>query len=228
MKIARRLYYCPVCGNEEPHETNHTGEIYCNCRACGNSPLYCREGDGNAGRPFKLVTLRVYRFNLENPADRRDYNELREALSRRGLTCHKVLDHGFGRPAGSKYLFSFDAIAVHTGETFKVYDPEQFKGQYVSDIGRVHDWYETIYPNNKIKAGYWLEFAGTVPLEWRISPVKTFMVEGFGTCGEANLNGFVPFDGFKPFQDLELGESSEGRFQNPTSDRRPERITRIA
>ncbi len=55
---------------------------------------------------------------------------------------------------------------------------------------------------------------------------KVFRVEGFGQVGEANLAAFVPFAGFKFYQDLEIGEISEGRIQNTQSDKRPERIVR--
>lgn len=37
-----------------------------------------------------------------------------------------------------------------------------------------------------------------------------FRVEGFGEVGYANLVGFVPNAGFKPYQDLEINERSEG------------------
>jgi hypothetical protein len=55
-----------------------------------------------------------------------------------------------------------------------------------------------------------------------------FTVEGFGEVGLANLYAFVPFAGFKFPAELAIGETTEGRFQNPTSDKLPERIKRIA
>jgi len=39
---------------------------------------------------------------------------------------------------------------------------------------------------------------------------KLFCVEGFGEVGEANLAGFVPHAGYKPYQDLEINEMSVG------------------
>ncbi len=56
---------------------------------------------------------------------------------------------------------------------------------------------------------------------------RLFRVEGWGEVGYANLWGFVPHNGYKWQGDLEVGESTEGKFQNPTSDHKPERITRI-
>jgi hypothetical protein len=56
---------------------------------------------------------------------------------------------------------------------------------------------------------------------------KTFVVIGFGEVGEANMMGFAPFPGEKPWQQLEVNESTQGRFVTPMSDKKPERIVRI-
>jgi len=56
---------------------------------------------------------------------------------------------------------------------------------------------------------------------------KLFRIEGWGNAGEANLYAFVPFEGFKYPADLAINETTEGKFSNPTSDKNPERITRI-
>ena len=56
---------------------------------------------------------------------------------------------------------------------------------------------------------------------------KLFHVYGFGDVGYANLYAFVPFPGKKVIRDLQVNETTEGRFANPTSDKKPERITRI-
>jgi hypothetical protein len=55
---------------------------------------------------------------------------------------------------------------------------------------------------------------------------REFYVEGFGKVGYSNLEAFAPFDGFKQPRDLEVNETTEGKFWNPASDKRPERITR--
>lgn len=57
---------------------------------------------------------------------------------------------------------------------------------------------------------------------------KTYVVVGFGEVGEANLYAFVPFPGHKAPKDLSVNESTQGRFQSPTSDKKPERIIRIS
>jgi hypothetical protein len=152
--ITVKLYRCPTCGHEEEHSTNHTGEIYCNCKACGNSPLYCAEVDPFEGRPFVTARLVCYRFTLEDDQQRKQYAELKSKLRQEhGYKVFASLDYS---PAGHKHLFSFAAWREHDGETVRLYDPEQFTNQYVSNLGRVFDWKEAIYPNRKIKEGYYL------------------------------------------------------------------------
>jgi len=56
---------------------------------------------------------------------------------------------------------------------------------------------------------------------------KIFRIDGFGEAGLANLYAFVPFKDEKQPDDLQVGESTCGRFQNPASDKRPERVVRI-
>lgn len=156
MKFATRQYYCPTCGHEEKHGTNHIGEIYCDCRACGNSPLYCVESDMQTRPAEATATLHAYRFNLET--DREAYLAFCQRMTEEfHYTKFNVLDHGYCRPAGFKHLFSMAAWTPHDGETVKLFNLGQFERQYVSNLGRVHDWYETIYPNRKIREGYWLE-----------------------------------------------------------------------
>jgi len=57
---------------------------------------------------------------------------------------------------------------------------------------------------------------------------KVFYVDGFGKVGYANLYAFTPFRGEKRIADLQVNERTEGRFMNPTSDKKPERITRLS
>ena len=56
---------------------------------------------------------------------------------------------------------------------------------------------------------------------------RLFYIHGFGQAGYASLYAFVPFAGKKALRDLELDETTEGRFQNPTSDKKPERLSRV-
>jgi len=39
-KISTKPYQCSECGHQEPHNTNHYGEIYIQCRKCSwKSPM---------------------------------------------------------------------------------------------------------------------------------------------------------------------------------------------
>jgi hypothetical protein len=145
LKIASRKYFCPTCGNEEMHSTNHQGEIYCHCKKCHSSPLYCAEIDAHAGLPFRTAVLHCYRFYLENEDERQAYHALRAQLE--GVHCHEVLMLGG----------EFAAESKHDGKTVKLFNPETWPDQFVSDIGRLHRWKQYVVENPRVKMGYWLE-----------------------------------------------------------------------
>lgn len=150
-KIANRAYYCPTCGNREVHATNHTGEIYCECRACGNSPLYCAEVDVFEGRTYRTAVIHFYEYQTyaENYGNQKTrYSNLVQDLNTRGY-------HRFH--AITSYR-SYTAMKSHDGETVRLYDPDQFPAdQYVSNIGRLHQWFEAAWDNRYIRSGYWLD-----------------------------------------------------------------------
>lgn len=140
LPIASRQYYCPVCDHREKHSTNHVGEIYCHCRRCGNSPLYCAEADAHAGLPYREAVLRCYRYDISDPA----YKALLAQLS--GVECFR---------ASCEYR-SLEALRRHDGETVRLYEPDQWPDQFVSNIGRLHRWFEAVCPNWRVKTGYYL------------------------------------------------------------------------
>ena len=58
---------------------------------------------------------------------------------------------------------------------------------------------------------------------------RLFDVEGFGQVGAANLWAFVPLPGEKPWQELQVSESTIGYASGCGEGKRvPERVTRIA
>jgi hypothetical protein len=166
-----KTYYCPLCGNKEDHSTNHTGEIYTGCRKCGHSVLYCEQTE--LAEPFIEVKLHAYRFDFEcsrihhgisyetwskkrKPLCDRckhaydAYLELRRFLETQSrFKCFNVL---------AKHS-EVEALKAHDGEIIQLYKASQFEDQYVSNIGRVHNWFEAVFPNDKVKAGYYLEFS---------------------------------------------------------------------
>ncbi len=56
---------------------------------------------------------------------------------------------------GSKNL---DASILNSkiGFVIDIFRPSTFEGQYITSVGRLHDWYEVIFPNKDIKSGYFL------------------------------------------------------------------------
>jgi len=147
-KISNKNYYCPTCGNKEIHQTNHFGEIYCHCKNCGNSPLYCSEQDTHKDLPFISATLRYYQYDLNNVSENKTYHELVKELKQRGYEVFAAIPYNFKQ---------YKALKEHNDKKIKLYNPCQFDNQYVSDIGRVFKWKEAQYPNPRIKEGYYLD-----------------------------------------------------------------------
>jgi hypothetical protein len=149
MPITLKQYYCPTCGNQENHSTNHYGEIYCNCRKCGNSPLYCSEVNSHEGLPFLNATIHFYSFDIGTEEGARGYSELSRYLN-------QDLDYKGKKFAVLTQYKEWQAVKSHDGESIKLYNPDQFDNQFVSNIGRVFYWKEAVYPNRDIKDGYYL------------------------------------------------------------------------
>lgn len=59
-KLSYKTYECMNCGKRTDHQTNHWGEIYARCTACGHTRLFCTE-DPPEGygipEPWKMVKL---------------------------------------------------------------------------------------------------------------------------------------------------------------------------
>lgn len=151
LKIASRLYRCPMCGNLENHSTNHEGEIYCNCKACGNMPLYFAGRDIHADMKFKEVVMHCYSFGSCVPQQQdpnlADYADLELLMKLRGYKKFAV---------ATEYR-QWTAIREHDGKTVKLYLPFQWADQFVTNIGRLHQWWEAVFPNKEIHNGYYLE-----------------------------------------------------------------------
>lgn len=148
MPITLKKYQCLVCKNIEMHSTNHFGEIYCKCKNCKNTGLACIEPEATEAakdNPTIATKLHKYRFDISNEEEKKQYYDLRQSLKNRGYKL-------------------FDSISGVSHEYFEML-PEEiqidtsyvFDNQWNSSAGRVFDWKEEIYPNKKIKEGYWLE-----------------------------------------------------------------------
>lgn len=137
-----KTYVCGLCKQESQHSTNHNGEIYTPCKNCGNGSLYCKGFE-----PEGIETkVNVYRFNIENKDELQAYKELKAKLKDNGMKLFDVYDsHKFGY---------YDIL--RTAKVAKVDFTYVFDNQWNTNLGRLHDWYESIYPNKKIKQGYYL------------------------------------------------------------------------
>lgn len=148
MKVLNRDYQCPTCNAKSTVETNHIGEIYSGCKYCGNGVLYCIEPEAIKERdalPYIETTLHYYRFSIHIESQKKEYLALRKVLTKQGLHVFDSL---------SMNTNSMKAYKDHG--VVKLYTGQVFDNQWISDVGRVHDWAETIYPNKDIKEGYYL------------------------------------------------------------------------
>lgn len=148
VKYAVRQYKCPQCGNIEEHGTNHFGEIYCHCKKCKGSPLYCIEPEALAAmneRQQSKVLLTYYRFDISQPEEHKQYKLLCKELKAKGLVKWDYI--------GIDRIVEMEKF---NGKEIIIYDKDQFDNQYVSDAGRLFNWKEQIFPNKKIKNGYYL------------------------------------------------------------------------
>ena len=152
-KITDKEYKCPICLDVSTHATNHNGEIYPECKVCSNKGMLLVEGG------YKFVrnnsyTVRIvpYRLNLEIAGELLMYNTLCEYLTKTlKFKMFDVLAPEFG-----KGKFFEDRWNSSKGFNIAVKDATQFESQYVTEIGRLHNWFEFIYPNIRIRNGYYL------------------------------------------------------------------------
>ena len=143
MKIELRDYVCPMCLTESQHSTNHEGEIYCGCKKCGSSVLYFK----GANTPFvPMFTLKKYRFDWGKPQERDAYLKM---VSERGKAKKFKVNV---LPRNSTLFFD----SLKENEIINVFNPNEFTGQYITNKGRLHDWFEASYPNADILEGYYL------------------------------------------------------------------------
>lgn len=152
MQITFKSYYCGICGTEEEIETNHYGEIYSPCKCCGNSVRACKE---NIETPNNKVTLHYYRFDISEQQEKDKYDNLVKYLN----------DKNYKKPfldvapyCTSKFHLKWSYIAKKDNSELNVYNQTQFDTQFVSDGIRLHQWCEALYPNKKIKEGYYIIF----------------------------------------------------------------------
>lgn len=112
--------------------------------------MFCAEVNHLENEPFITAIIHFYRFSFDEENQYDFYKNLCTSLGENGYTLFDAISLN-----GYKAMQEFKK---HDGETIKLYNPETWDNQYTSDLGRVFKWYEEIYPNKRVKEGYYLEF----------------------------------------------------------------------
>lgn len=173
--ITLKTYICGLCGTESKHSTNHEGEIYTPCKNCGNDSLFCK-GHEPSGIETKLT---VYRFDISNSEEKKEYEALEKSLKNNGLKLFDCID-------STKY--GYFELLEKKGKCY--IDPSfVFDNQWNTNLGRIFDWYESIVPNKKLKIGYYLTLT---PEHYKLREPKKYNVK---TYYKGSLIGEDVFEG---------------------------------
>ena len=150
MPLTSKLYYCPTCGNEEIHPTNHYGEIYSPCRKCKSTVLYCREAEPGVPDAHALITFFSFNLDPNNPDCKETDLETYRSL------CIALRGKDYKRFESIATLMKWEAMRKYDGTIIDLFHYRQFDNQYVSSIGRVFQWFECHWPNHDVRDGYFL------------------------------------------------------------------------
>lgn len=106
-----------------------------------------------------ITTLHWYRFNTENESEKEKYLKMSETLKEKGLKVFGHIDMNLGKSREFRKILenlNSKTIELETEHLFNnQWNTEPVEGS-TSGL-RVFDWSETIFPNKKIKEGYWLD-----------------------------------------------------------------------
>lgn len=150
--ISVKNYKCLVCGNEERHSTNHFGEIYCTCKKCKSMGLECMEETAiNSRKILEKVSAKIYfyEFNLTNELEKEGYKNLCNSLKEKEYKKFHVISEYSSWSAFQKTVNELNG-------NVEITEPKTFEGQFISNVGRIHDWYEKYIPNKYLKIGYYI------------------------------------------------------------------------
>lgn len=150
--VSVKKYKCLVCGNEENHSTNHFGEIYCACRKCKSRGMECVEETAiNSRKTLEKVsaTIVFFEFDVKDPIQKEAYKIVCNHLKEKEYEKFHVL---------SEYSFwsAFQKTVKESNGKVEITEPNTFKDQFVSNVGRIHNWYERCIPNKSLKIGYYI------------------------------------------------------------------------
>jgi len=92
-----------------------------------------------------ITKLHKFRFDISQPEQKREYQQLCKELKGKGYKLHASI-------SGIKHVY-FDLLP----DEIKIDTSYVFDNQWHSNVSRVFDWKEEVYPNKHIKQGYWLK-----------------------------------------------------------------------
>ena len=153
MKITNKTYYCPVCTNETKRNTNHFGEIYPTCEVCDCNTMYLKDKEHGFKFSMDGFTVKIvpYKFDLSIVSHQRMYDILKNHLENDlNYEICDVTAPSFGKSRFHEKSWNQSVCNI------PVIKPEQFKEQYITSKGRLHQWFEYIFPNKNIVSGYYL------------------------------------------------------------------------
>lgn len=149
--VNRKKYECTTCKTVKLVETSHFGEIYNPCKKCGQHNWFCIEDialEHRSQLPQVKVQFYTYRFDLNNTHQLVQYKELEEKMSLLKYNKWDFYVDSMKNP--------FEYWRQYSNKEVTIYKPNTFDNQFISEIGRIHNWAEAIYPNKFIKEGYYI------------------------------------------------------------------------
>lgn len=153
-KLKLRKYFCPWCEHTTETHTNHEGEIYPGCKNCGSGVLYHRYPMHPDTKKAKIHT---YYLSLIKDEDEERYQDIISECSMAGYKLWET-NSDFLTPSQRRaWIKALREHMLEGGLEVTLFNPNQFDNQYVSNLGRLHQWYEFKVPNSDIKIGYYLE-----------------------------------------------------------------------
>lgn len=154
-QISKKKYLCTFCKTEVFKETNHYNEIYSECKKCKNDILICIEDialnkrqDLEEANDIAFKRIVFYEYDISLDKDYNEYQKLVTQLSNKNYNCFNVFD---------MKILRWDYFKQLDNKSLMIYKPNTFKNQYIGLGIRLHNWYERITFNSKLKIGYYLE-----------------------------------------------------------------------
>lgn len=105
----------------------------------------------NSRKILEKVSAKIYfyEFNLTNELEKEGYKNLCLNLKEKGCRKFHVISEYSSWSAFQKTVNELNG-------NVEITDPKTFEGQFISNVGRIHDWNERYIPNKNLKIGYYI------------------------------------------------------------------------